>query len=187
MRAFEQFGLVGRREMTEALRSRSFRLTTGALMLFGLIGDLVLGHHVTVTHTYRLAVVGAMPAGLPEAAAQMASEAERTRIQLTTVPDVTNGRAELSAGRLSALAVDPTHVLVLKGRQTHDAALRFGALHRAALARRLSEAGVGPTKSTGSSPSLRRSASILPAFPRRRPSGPRRWLPDSSGSPFCVR
>lgn len=144
MSTFAQFGLVCRREVTEGLRSRTFRFTTGALMLFSLLGDLSLGHHATVTRTHRLAVVGAMPAGLPDAAAEIAAEAERTRIEVTTVPDAATGRAELSSGRVSAVAVDATHVMVLKEAQTRDAGLLFKALRRAALAQRLSQADVGP-------------------------------------------
>lgn len=144
MTTLGQFGLVCRREVTEGLRSRSFRYTTAALMLLSLLGDLLFGHHVTVTRTHRLAVVGSMPAGLPDAVAHMAAEAERTRIEITTVPDAATGRAELRAGRLNAVAVDATNVVVLKDGQTGDAALLFRALRRADLAQHLSAAGVGP-------------------------------------------
>lgn len=132
--------LVVHREVTERLRSPSLLASTLFLLVVSALGALLLSH--TTSRTHRLAVVGAMPAGLADTVAQMAAEMDRTSIELSTVPDAAAGRAQLLAGRLDAVAVDATHLIVLNDDKVDDGSLVFRALRRAEIAQHLRDAGV---------------------------------------------
>jgi ABC-2 type transport system permease protein len=139
-------GLVSCREISERLRSRSFQATTLLLVIIGIGVGAGVGGAGAAGGTQRLAVVGAMPPGLAEAAAQMSAEPASTRIEVSAVADAAAGRAGVLAGRLDAVALDSSHVVVLHNTDGAKATLLARALRRAEIAQRLVGAGVEPTE-----------------------------------------
>lgn len=138
--------LVSWRELSERLGSRLFQATTLLLVIVGIGAGVGVGRARAAGPTQRLAVVGAIPPGLAEAAAQMSAESAGTRIEVGAVADAAAGRAHVLAGRLDALALDSTHVVVLHDTDGAKAALLIRALRRAEIAQRLVGAGVEPTE-----------------------------------------
>lgn len=132
--------------VSERLRSRLFQATTLLLVIVGIGAGVGVGRARAAGPTQRLAVVGAIPPGLAEAAAQMSAESAGARIEVGAVADAAAGRAHVLAGRLDAVALDSTHVVVLHDTDGAKAALLIRALRRAEIAQRLVGAGVEPTE-----------------------------------------
>lgn len=166
MTAPRAMALVLWREVTERARSRSFQATTLLLAVLSLVVAAVAAQGLAGSSVHRLAVVGPMPPGLEAAVAQMAGERRRTTIEITTVADAPAGRAELRSGRLDAVAVDPSHVLVLQDSDSDEAQLLLGALRRAELSGQLVGAGVPDTEARRltASPATRARIEVLRPF-----------------------
>ena len=146
MTALGAIRLVFWREVTERLRSRSFQMTTAVIALATLLTSAWFSASRDDVRTSKLAVVGAMPVGLVDVAAQMSAETPRTRIDLSVVPTVAAGRELLQVGRLDAVASDEDHAVVYGSDDRSAGALLLQALRRADIVQRLVGAGAEETE-----------------------------------------
>ncbi len=112
---WRETGLIARREIDESFRAKSFRITTGILVLAvtaAVVIPALLGQHATVA---RIGVVGAAAPALNEAALA-AGRVTGEKVRLIAVPSLGAARAQLRSGALTAAVVDGREVLI-KQRQ----------------------------------------------------------------------
>ena len=140
MRSRRVVGLVAQREITETLRTRTFRVATVILAL-GAIAAVVVPHHLgSPKASYRFGLVGSAPPGL-EGALAAQSPLIGARVQTRVLPDEAAARAALRAKSIDAALVDADRVVVRRADQKL-ALLLNQAVSGERLRRRLDTAGV---------------------------------------------
>ncbi len=103
--------LIAGREIDESFRAKSFRITTGILVLAvtaAVVIPALLGKHDKVA---RVGVVGASEPALNEAALA-AGRVTGEKVRLIGVPSLGAARAQLRSGALTAAVVDGREVLI---------------------------------------------------------------------------
>jgi ABC-2 type transport system permease protein len=103
--------LIARREIDESFRAKSFRITTGILVLAvtaAVVIPALLGKHDTIA---RVGVVGAAEPALT-GAALAAGRVTGEKVRLIAVPSLGAARAQLRSGALTAAVVDGREVLI---------------------------------------------------------------------------
>lgn len=141
MRNWRVLALVAQREITETVRTRTFRIVT-ALLMIGAIAAIVVPNQVgdssPPTHTFAL--VGAAPAGLADALAAQ-GPLIGARIKTQTLPDEAAARAALTDKRVDIALLDSQRVLVRRADAQLSLVLNR-ALSTARLSERLASVGV---------------------------------------------
>jgi ABC-2 type transport system permease protein len=103
--------LVSRREINDRVRAKSFWIASILLLLAvaagAVIPALLKGGHSTA----RVGIVGSQAAALSQTARE-AGKISGTTVTVVTVPDVSAAKAELLSGKLDAVLVGDTEVLV---------------------------------------------------------------------------
>jgi ABC-2 type transport system permease protein len=131
---------VARREITEILRTRTFRLVTVILMAAA-VAAVVIPHHLgSHRTTYRFGLVGSTPAGLAGALVAQ-GPLIHARVQTRVLADEPAARAAVKAKTIDAALVDGGR-LVVRRSDPKLALLANRAVSEARLRRRLASAGV---------------------------------------------
>jgi ABC-2 type transport system permease protein len=119
--------LVARREITDRTRAKSFWIASilllGAVAAGAIIPALLQGHHSTA----RVGIVGG-PAAPQAATAREAGRISGTTVTVVPLPDIATARAELRSGKVAAVLVGDSEVLIKQTSFNTGAGTLYGAL-----------------------------------------------------------
>jgi ABC-2 type transport system permease protein len=119
--------LVARREINDRTRAKSFWIASilllAAVAAGAIIPALLQGHHSTA----RVGIVGG-PAAALAATAREAGRISGTTVTVVPLPDVATAKAELRSGKIAAVLVGDSEVLVKRTSFNTGAGTLYGAL-----------------------------------------------------------
>lgn len=119
--------LVARREINDRTRAKSFWIASILLLVTvaagAIIPALLQGHHATA----RVGIVGG-PAAALAATAREAGQISGTTVTVVPLPDVATAKAELRSGKVAAVLVGDSEVLIKQTSFNTGAGTLYGAL-----------------------------------------------------------
>ena len=119
--------LVARREINDRTRAKSFWIASILLLVAvaaaAIIPSLLQGHHSTA----RVGIVGG-PAAALAVTAREAGRISGTTVTVVSLPDVATAKAELRSGKVAAVLVGDSEVLIKQTSFNTGAGTLYGAL-----------------------------------------------------------